>query len=281
MIQNLFKDQEVQNKIVEKGWVTMQYLNTEEIEFLKEFYFKNTSNNSLSGFHATMFHKDKIYKQKVNEIIQNTINHKFSNCFSDDYKLLYANFMVKEKGLNSKMKWHQDWSYVHENQYNSYAIWIPLQDLNENNGVFTIAEESHKLNNFVRGPGVEDSFISEKWINENFKINPLYLKAGEAVIWHHRLLHASPPNMTDIPRVSATAIILPKLAENIHFYRYKNEKFIREYSVTPDFYIDNDISELPRAKLNKKFFFDYSHSLNSQIFDKFNTMNRIKRLFSK
>ena len=43
-----------------------------------------------------------------------------------------------------------------------------------------------------------------------------HLKAGEAIVWDHRLAHASPPNLTDTPRIAVTAIITPKDKQTLH-----------------------------------------------------------------
>ncbi|MEZ5009088.1 MAG: hypothetical protein R2753_13135 [Chitinophagales bacterium] len=75
-----------------------------------------------------MFHTDLSYKKEVDRIIKDVVYHKFNHIFQPNFldHQLYANFMVKEQGKESDMKWHQDWAYVHENEFDSYAIWIPV-----------------------------------------------------------------------------------------------------------------------------------------------------------
>lgn len=269
-----------QDKLLKNGWVAFPFLDQTDCETLKRFYSEHTSNVNHKGFHASMFHKDLAYKQQVNSIIQQVVQQKFQTFFSDKYRQLYANFMVKEKGEESKMKWHQDWSYVNEMHHNSYAIWIPLQDLNDTNGALTIAEGSHQLNNYVRGPGIEDRFISENWVQQNYKVKPMYLKQGEAIIWHHRLLHASPPNLSQDARIAATVILIPNDAENIYFYKQRNRKYIVEYKVRDKFYLENKISKAPQEHINKNFFYEFDILSNQQKFEKYVIKNRLKRLFN-
>jgi ectoine hydroxylase-related dioxygenase (phytanoyl-CoA dioxygenase family) len=42
--------------------------------------------------------------------------------------------MVKSKGENGSLHPHQDWNIVDEREFNSYNIWLPLVDVNAENG---------------------------------------------------------------------------------------------------------------------------------------------------
>lgn len=280
MVLSLLKE-ESNNEILDKdGFVVIPFLDTPEICRLIEIYRGIVYPKDHKGFHATMFHEDKNLKENIDNQIKSVFSKAFQNKFSKSYKVLYTNFMVKEPGTESAMKWHQDWTYVDESMYKSFAIWIPLLDLNEKNGAFTVAPKSHKMNNHVRGPGVEDSFINESWVKDHYSVKPLYLKAGEAVIWNHRLLHSSPANITETPRIAATAIIVPASCETIHYYRYKNEKFLRLYKTDTSFYTQNDIRNLPHAPLIKRVFYSYNPLSNRQQIKDFSLLNKMKSIFS-
>ena len=116
------------------------------------------------------------------------------------------------------MPLHQDWTYIEETQnHRSYAVWIPLQDLHAENGSLEVLEGSHRSGNQWRGPGTTCPFQEhEALIREQGMLSAQYLKAGEAIVWDHRLAHASPPNLTNTPRIAVTAIITPKDKQTLH-----------------------------------------------------------------
>lgn len=279
MNKSLLIDEYLNQELETNGFIVLPFLSQDIVDELIHFY-QLTNKQKLTGFHATMFNPDLNYRYEVNRFIQSKLENSLSKIFSDNYSVLYSNFLVKESGEESNMKWHQDWSYVDETMEDSFAIWTPLVDLNEHNGVFTVAEKSHKLKNYVRGPGVEDAFISKAFVSEKYSTKPLYLKAGEAVIWHHRLLHCSPSNNTSIPRISATCILTPKNARIVHFYKEISSKFINEYTVNSDFYLNNNISECPKTLVNRKFNYYFDTLSNTQKIEKINALDTIRSFFN-
>ncbi|MFT4646538.1 MAG: hypothetical protein ACI8ZX_002969 [Planctomycetota bacterium] len=250
-MENLFLENDLNKELQEHGFVSLPCLNKNSIKSLLNFYQTNTK-EALSGFHPTMFHENLNYKKQVNELILSNLNNFFSLNINLNYKSLYGNFMVKESGDQSDMKLHQDWSYVNEDKEKSFAIWIPLIDLNSQNGALSVIPKSHKLRNNKRGPGFFCPF--ENWqeeIIEKYGL-PLYLKAGEAVIWDHKLAHFSPPNLSNEKRIAITAIITPKNTPIYHFYKPNHEMIIETYEVNQAFFMSYQIQNGPNQNYISK-----------------------------
>ena len=217
MTPTLFLEKKVNKTLKKKGFVRLPFLSTSAVESLR-LAFMGHKQSIGEGFCATMFSDDMEYRQWANEIICQALNAGFTEHFQPQFHLLYANFMVKYPGEASKMPLHQDWTYIEETQnYRSYAVWIPLQDLHAENGSLEVLEGSHRAGNQWRGPGTTCPFQEhEALIREQGMLSAQHLKAGEAIVWDHRLAHASPPNLTDTPRIAVTAIITPKDKQTLH-----------------------------------------------------------------
>jgi Phytanoyl-CoA dioxygenase (PhyH) len=223
------------------------------VDALSKFY-ASLKKSDMTGFHPTLLWKDAETKKLISEEICKALQP-YVQQHLPEFRLLYGSFMVKEPGENSVMKLHQDWAYVDEPEHESLAIWFPLLDLTNNNGVLSVIPRSHTFENYVRGPGVfcpfseNSSYIIEQWGY------PVYLKKGQPIIWQHRLLHYSPPNISNIPRIAVTAILIPEKAKPIHFFKPEENDIVREFGVEEDFYFHYRIGDKPEnnVTLIRKF----------------------------
>jgi hypothetical protein len=241
----LHKNSSLITELDHKGFCTFPLLNAQDLIELKAIYSRYT-NNKFSGFHPTMFHKDPIYREKMNEAIINRLKPHFENILSDTHEILYGNFMVKEQNSASAMKIHQDWTYVDETKFKSYAFWIPLCDLTEENGALWVVPFSHRANNLERGPGTFCPFYEHfEYIKDNLS-KPLYLKAGEAVCWDHRLAHFSPENKSNEARLAITVIVVPKEADIYHYFKPQTEDIIKKYNINSSFFFNYSIGTIPQ-----------------------------------
>jgi hypothetical protein len=156
---------------------------------------------------------------------------------------LGGSFVVKSNAQKERLHPHQDWNIVDENTYRSFNIWVPLVDLTSDNGVIRVTPKSHKWQKNFRGPNIPDGFQNyHEHIWQNMK--PLFMKAGEALIYDHRLFHASDPNKTDTLRVASVFGIVPKEAQM--YYYFGNENKIDVYESSADFFMKENIQDGPK-----------------------------------
>lgn len=231
---NYSLDERINIEINKNGYVIIPFLTKDEISYLLESYHSNKNDLGV-GFHATMHSKDINYRRKVNQIIGSVFNSKMENLLCD-YKQLNSNFTVKEPGMSSFFDFHLDWNMVDETKYRSITIWCPLIDTNPENGNLWVLEKSHTLGDSYRcGPGLYLYFKNPNEAkNKKFKKVALQMKAGEAVIYDHKLFHGSPPNLTDKSRIAINQSMIPRDSKSTH-YLVKNDE-ITAYEVDDDFY---------------------------------------------
>ena len=98
--------------------------------------------------------------------------------------------------------WHQDYPYVLD-LLDGIVFWVPLQDVDRENGWLSLALGSHQLgllnmvvsdpdnraNNRTKSMRIADSSIADR-----YTIVQLPLKFGDALVFNTLLLHASSPN---------------------------------------------------------------------------------------
>jgi ectoine hydroxylase-related dioxygenase (phytanoyl-CoA dioxygenase family) len=213
----------------------------------------------------------------IKDQFSRAVNEKFINAHA-----LGGSYIAKGKGEAGTLHPHQDWNIVDEELYRSFNIWVPLVDLHENNGAICIMPQSHLWDKTYRSaniPSIYQDQESDLWEN----MTKLYMKAGVALIYDHRLIHASGENKTDKLRLAAVFGIIPDEA-SMFYYHQKDSYTIEVYESNPDFFLLGNIFEGPKG-LKKIDEFQYSqeilHKEKTYVVSqkKANLIDRIRALF--
>jgi hypothetical protein len=230
-----FRDKINQIHFEEKGYhIAENFLNTQEIDDLKSWYLNNYPDN-FKGFHASMHSLDFEYRRRVHNKISEFF---FSNAdkLLMDYRPVVGNFTVKEHGSESFFDFHLDWSMLDETKAKSVTIWVALEDTNAENGNLWILEGSTHLGNTWRcSPGLQlyaDTDIDFE--TQKFQKKVLPMRAGDAIIYDHKLFHGSPPNLSGKHRLAINLALLPKEVTSLHYFNDHGK--IKAYEVNDDFY---------------------------------------------
>lgn len=246
--QQILKDLNLDRQLLENGFVIVPFLNSSMVNDLKDFYYQNHP-NSLEGMYATAHVPDIPFRMKMNDFIKekfhDSIHQYFNQC-----QALGGSYIAKGKGTKGALVPHQDWNIVDETQYRSFNIWVPLVDLNENNGALMIEPGSHLWDFNYRSSNIPFAYPEKEhdlWKN----MLSLRMKAGEALIYDHRLIHASPENQTDEIRLACVFGIIPEGAQ-MYYYHKNDAGDIEEYQSNTDFFLYGNIFEGPKnLKLNR------------------------------
>lgn len=225
-MEQIFRDPQLQAQLDKDGCVTVPFLNATELEALRKFYDKMHPDGTVpqmrDGIHMTIWCSDRNYKDEIREALKQILDAA-SNRLYQDFRLVSPVFIVKRKGADTTFPIHQDWNVVDETEHRAFNMWIPLHDVTEANGALWIVKGSHKFPNHVRGPGYlfPKFYHLEDHIRE--KMEPMEIKAGQALIFYHRVLHGSPPNQEENPRAVVAMSVLPKRVP-LHIFFQEDEK---------------------------------------------------------
>ncbi len=228
----IFREPGLNKQLDTKGYVVLPFLNQEQVNTLREIYLRYQSNSLY--FHSTTFFDDLERKKKLSEEVGEVYKNRLETNFTG-YRKMGASFLTKPNGEGGFMPVHQDWTIVDESKYGSYTIWVPLQDVNEDNGAITVLEGSHKLTPTLRSPTlpvvIKDA---EPAIRQRMKT--LRMKAGEAFIFNHALIHASHLNNSGKDRIAVTFGLVPAEAQ-LCYYHLNEKNEVEKYEVEDDFFM--------------------------------------------
>lgn len=229
---SIFCNENNQRQFDTDGYVIIPFLSEKEVSVLKILYAEVIRQIPLS-FHSTSFITDDVLKQKINQEVEKIYCKKTESLFHD-IKKLGSSFLTKPTGVTGAMPVHQDWTIVDEEKFYSATIWVPLHDVNEDNGAIRVLPGSHRFSKTLRSSNVPNEFDGVSGLI-SAQMKTLNMKAGEAFIFNHALLHASSLNQTSSPRIALTYGLVPSVADL--FIYLKNEKGrLEKYSMPDDMF---------------------------------------------
>lgn len=277
----LLKDIRLNKKLSQDGFVVISLIEDDVVKQLADLY-KQIQPVSFKGFSSTIYNQDVNTKRITSEGISYLLRPHVDKILNE-YRPLGASFLCKTPGQESKMPVHQDWTIVDESKFGSYTIWMPLVDVNEVNGAMKVLPGSHKFSDALRSPTLPGAFQN---LENNIydRMEWLKVKAGQAIIFNHALLHASPPNLSNQERVVATFGLIPVDSE-LSFYHKMEDGRVGQYAVNDDFFIHyNNIGSPPEnGALISVFEYQFDtfsvDTLNQSIIEHKQKSNRMKSLF--
>lgn len=241
LIKKIFKAENLNRIFNEQGFVIVNFLSLKEILYLKNFFGRQNEefNNAFTTFASDNYE----YKKLVDAEIKQVTNKHFSEFFLS-HNPFWGNFFTKHPN-SPAMPLHADLQYVNEREDISINVWCPLVDTNSENGALGIIPHSHKIVNQIRGLNLPRFYSKEaNKIQEKFGII-IPLKAGEAIIYDHRLLHFSTPNTSNESRLAITMIGLPKNKQIIHYVADFEGDAISKYNI-------NSVEDFLKIKFKEK-----------------------------
>ena len=227
----------------EKGYCIIDILNSEDVQYLNslcEKYLNDQQGEFISSSHFL----DKASSDFINEELHKILKNKMESLFPN-LELLGGTLGTKKRG-RSVLEAHQDWSIVDESIYESYNLWIPLVDTNKINGTLGLVEGSHLWFKNVRGYNIPNPFCRYTKMFLKIGDEPA-LKAGQAILYDHRLIHFSRANKSNVLRNVAIIGMKPKTASlELCFKRDFNT--IEVYPAKPEDFYKFDVE-----KIRKKY----------------------------
>jgi len=258
MAARIFKDQRHQALFDKQGFIVLPFISADEVKRLNEF-FDELHPQPSGGFVSGSYSGDYAYKKKASDEVVRVFSKHYERLFVN-YQPFGAAFLYKLPSQDSELAIHQDWTIVDETKFVALNCWVPLNDIDETNGALHVVPGSHFDSlNVLRAPTLPFFFDG----NNEFMIEqsePMYVKAGEAVILNQSVVHYSPPNRSDKIRKAITAGVKSKGAPMVFHYndRQKNDGRLEVFEMPEDFLISfpdfaTDIFERPKMGTSKGF----------------------------
>jgi hypothetical protein len=252
--QPILQNEQLDRQLLEQGYVVIPFLNTAEVSALVNFYYQHHTKEQ-DGMYATAHVPDVSFRMRMNDYIKEVFARAIQQTFVN-HTALGGSYIAKGKGAKGTLEPHQDWNIVDEVKFRSFNIWVPLVDLTDSNGVIKILPQSHAWLTTYRSANISSAFGN---LNDLLwqKMEPLYMKKGEALIYDHRLLHASGENSSDEIRLAAVYGIIPDKSKMLYYHKADNNT-VEVFESNPEFFLYGNIFEGPKSlKSLRKFSFDF------------------------
>ncbi|MGB6057840.1 MAG: phytanoyl-CoA dioxygenase family protein [Microthrixaceae bacterium] len=214
---NTMIDPDQQAHLDEFGYVVIDLLTdsqVQELRVLADACFDLPEH----GFQASNVAHNFAYRQAVQESV-GPILSRYSTPALDNYRAVNAFAIHKFPGEDTGFLVHQDWNVVDEQKYRGINLWCPLVDTLDKNGGLVVLPRSHRKVEAVRcDPDFPSWYTAPGFQVRWDEMVPLDIRAGQAVIFDHALVHGSVPNTTDEVRVAVALVMAPVEAPLLHWH---------------------------------------------------------------
>jgi len=228
----IFRDPILNKQLFEQGYITLPFLESDEIAKLRELFWTYHSQEEVQGLYVSAHYKEEDQIQRISDSIQQIFKRAIDEHIENGMTL-GGTFISKPPHQTEPLQPHQDWSIVDESRFRSYTIWVPLDDVTEENGCMYVLPKSHDYVRGYRHISI-DSVFGQIYDTVWQHMEPVHLKAGEAIVFDHALGHASKPNTSEKIRIAATYSLISNKPE-MRFY-WNNNGVVEEYVGESDFY---------------------------------------------
>lgn len=212
------------------GFCTLRVFDDTPIQQLRDLYSEHFEQQPINEMYASHNSNPAEKGIAISNAIQTIVGDKLQTLLPD-YNYFIGHFMVKGAHVDKEFSLHQDWNIVDETKHKSYQIWIPLQLTTTVNGGMFVVPGSHKFfNNFRSG---SYSIPVVPYCNEIKAIcTDINVPAGNILIYHNGLFHASHPNNTDEIRIAVIVNFVEKNAPTYFFQKNAEQKTTDLYPIT-------------------------------------------------
>lgn len=214
---------QLEEELNHTGYAIIDLLNEEEVETFKTEYKLHFGHiDRTPGRFTTLQDAGKDYKKKIHAFIVKQLEVPLGKYFKD-YIIPVSQFYTKKAFTSGDIDLHADSTLLLNHQLEPhYAVWVPLIEVNKDNGTLTVVPFSHRVTQALFASSLGGYHHEHMdWLRQ-FEI-PLHLKPGQAVIFDNNLLHNSTANKSSFDRLVFTFRITHYASQYYSFF-CKNPK---------------------------------------------------------
>lgn len=258
MAVQLFKDLSLDQHYNEQGYAVFQLLNDSEKGQLIDLYSEVKDKLYFhEGIHITASMAEYDFRHMIGERIRSVIAEAIDRIFVDP--LVYqGSFLIKKGNCSTNpIQLHQDWTFVNEaDGFSSGSLWIALSHVGQEQGGISVLPGSHLYSTHYRYTPISTWLSPFKDHREELLTNsvPVDLEPGQAILWDHRLLHASTPNVSNEDRlVAGVAITSDRADVHLHYTNPNTPEEVGIYKVDAEIYEQYNAPDLEAIFSKKEF----------------------------
>jgi ectoine hydroxylase-related dioxygenase (phytanoyl-CoA dioxygenase family) len=185
-----FKDKIAEAHFLSEGYVVLHFEDIQLINELNSFISLFEIDLPKNKFFYSLLNYTPYTRLKIRDKIKTILDAFYKQHF-ENFTSRNESFLSKPSKYKDEMYLHQDWTYTDIKNYISGTLWIPLQDVNEENGCVTILPKSHILFNQYISSSLPTVRIPFGELENTKKIE---MTKGQALLFNPLVFHGSFPN---------------------------------------------------------------------------------------
>lgn len=225
-----------------------------------QFHIPNYNKNQWNS----QYDLDYTKATQVSNLIKDLCIDSFSKHFVD-FEIPIATIMSKNPIHGSTCELHRDFTVFDENEVQFRNFWIPLIDINEQNGALYVIPGSKDIFTDIRPMFADWAYKDMTAVLMSYR-NTFFPKAGDLVVYADRTLHGSLENQSNTPRPVIHGGILPPHTQ-LYYYQLDNNNMVNKFEVEKDFFMKGNFSDESTMKnYNKIDTFEFHpQSINKEL----------------
>jgi Phytanoyl-CoA dioxygenase (PhyH) len=246
MLKPIFKDPANEEQFRQKGYLLLDLFTPEDIHALLKAFDQVAAKHEYD-FVASVVLRDLEMRHSIHQNLAPILERRLLPILQE-YRLFLSNFVAKKAASqNGKFPLHQDPSFVEEGDRVGITIWCPLVAVGLQNGCLGVVPGSHHIHNQYRPP----SMLPYPDLVETIEAQYLHyipMQAGQVLLMDTRIIHGSPPNLSNTMRPVAAGVMIPSEQPLICCYvdEANDPTHTHVYEVPDDFYLRHAMLSQPK-----------------------------------
>ena len=244
----VFRDPDLEWRFGRDGVVVLDPLPARAVAELGAI-FSRYRHHHQGGFSATILSSDLDYRMAAHAEVARVLAAPLLALLRD-YRAVACGFAVKAPVTEGgEMPLHQDISVSPRGARPGLSCWAPLVDVDASSGCLELVPGSQHLNQEPRAPGTPFPCPHLEAEIRARHLRPVPMRAGQVMVMHGALFHASEANRGRALRPVATALLAPADAPLVYFHRVPRRAgaSLEAYEVAETFYLTHRLGERPEA----------------------------------
>jgi hypothetical protein len=199
------------------GYVTVQLLDADGVAAVRAVREQHGAapGDPGTGLFNDTWSSDRSYKRIVSGALHEAMGDAVADALVE-HRVLGLVHIVKWPGEAGRVPAHRDPSFVDETAHRSVAIWCALEDLGVDDGVLRVVPGSHLLDSGVRVHQAPENLYPDVDEHADELSVAVPLRAGEAIVYDHRLIHLSDPIGGSRERTVVAGVMTPSAARPVY-----------------------------------------------------------------
>ena len=245
-----FRDPLLQAEYDRQGYLLLdRYLRDDDLDCLQGFYESCRDIYNIGYYASTLaVNGNSNHRREVDRCFERCTKT-VADDLLDDYRQYYGGFGVKHPtGSQCILDTHQDITMVpYDSRRTGITLWVPLCDVDSENGCVQVFPGSHNLNRRARAPHTPFAYESiEQQIVDRHLLD-VHMRKGQILIMDQALIHRSGPNISNEVRVAIMGMFTPVETRLVYYHRTEREgvPWLEAYEVPIDFYLEQELGKPP------------------------------------